>query len=230
MSAKYWTRVVIGGAIYIVSICLATWGLYRVLRIGTCASGGAYVSARPCPPGTGGAIMGLVGGIFGVLIGTVVLAARDAKRPSQANIGLLAWGLGFLLPCAGIVVSIYGPANEGRSDSKLGGLIVLVVFGLMGIGPLLLSLRNLFRFREPGKGVGALRSAFGSPSIPMPGTPRPVTILAPGPTAATPPKPPAASGAPTAETVEQLEQLADLRRSGALTEAEFQAAKKRILG
>jgi len=39
--------------------------------------------------------------------------------------------------------------------------------------------------------------------------------------------PPAAA---SAGTIEQLEQLAELKRTGALTEAEFEAAKRRILG
>jgi hypothetical protein len=224
---KYLTRVVSGGVIFVGSITWATWALYKALRIGTCASGGPYVSARPCPAGTGAVILGLIVGIFGLLVGTAILASRGAERPSNANVGLLAWGLGFTLPCAGILVSIYGPASQGRADSKLGGLIVLVVFGLMGLVPLLMTLGRLFRFREKGPGRVA---AFAPSSIPLAGAPRPVTIVSPPGSGTSAPKPAAPSSSASAATIEQLEQLADLKRSGALTEAEFEAAKRRILG
>lgn len=226
VSGKYLTRVLLGGAIFVGSITWATWALYKVLRIGTCASGGPYVSARPCPTGTGAVILGLIVGIFGLLIGAAIIAARGADRPSKANVGLLAWGLGFTLPCAGILVSIYGPASQGRADSKLGGLIVLGVFGLMGVPPLLMSLGRVFRFGERRK-AGA---AFARSSIPLAGTPRPVTIVSPPGSPAPVPRPVVPPAAASAGTIEQLEQLAELKRTGVLTEAEFEAAKRRILG
>ena len=45
---------------------------------------------------------------------------------------------------------------------------------------------------------------------------------------AAPPRP-ASSGGMTADTIEQLKQLGELKESGVLTEAEFQAQKQKIL-
>jgi hypothetical protein len=58
------------------SLLLMTWALYHLVRTGTCASGGPYVSARPCPSDTGAKILGLTGSIFTLLIGGGIYAAR----------------------------------------------------------------------------------------------------------------------------------------------------------
>jgi hypothetical protein len=57
--------------------------------------------------------------------------------------------------------------------------------------------------------------------------------VAPPPAAPAPPAPPPATPAPAAggdDTVAQLKQLADLHSAGALTDAEFEAAKAKLLG
>ena len=48
--------------------------------------------------------------------------------------------------------------------------------------------------------------------------------------AAAPPPPPPAAAPPADDTIEQITKLAGLRDAGALTDAEFTAAKQKLLG
>ena len=54
-------------------------GLYHLMKTGTCASGGPYVSARPCPSDTGMWIAALTGGIFVFLAGGAIFATRGRR-------------------------------------------------------------------------------------------------------------------------------------------------------
>jgi hypothetical protein len=52
------------------------FALYQLAKTGTCASGGPYVSTRPCPSSTGYYIGALIGGIFAFLAGGALFATR----------------------------------------------------------------------------------------------------------------------------------------------------------
>jgi hypothetical protein len=56
------------------------FALYELVKTGTCASGGPYVSARPCPSSTGYYIGGLIAGIFVFIGGGALFATRG--RPA----------------------------------------------------------------------------------------------------------------------------------------------------
>ena len=111
-------RTVIGMAMIAAGVLLAAWALYELLRIGTCASGGPYVSARECPPGTGTKILSIFAAVFLMLIGAAV-------TPGVAIAGV-TWGLGFTLAGVGFFVAAFGPAAPPEADSSLqwvGGLV-----------------------------------------------------------------------------------------------------------
>jgi hypothetical protein len=55
------------------------FSLYQLMKTGTCASGGPYVSARPCPEGTGLYIGALTGGIVAFLAGAALFATRGRR-------------------------------------------------------------------------------------------------------------------------------------------------------
>jgi hypothetical protein len=54
--------------------------LYELVKTGTCASGGPYVSARPCPSSTPYYIGGLIVSVFVFLAGGALFATRG--RPA----------------------------------------------------------------------------------------------------------------------------------------------------
>jgi hypothetical protein len=72
-------RGAIGLALMLVGVAAFLFGLYHLMKTGTCASGGPYVSARPCPAGTGTWVAVLIGGVFAFLGGGAVFAARGRR-------------------------------------------------------------------------------------------------------------------------------------------------------
>ena len=124
------------------------YSIYQFLQIGTCASGGPYVSARQCPSGTGIYFAGLFGGIILGLIAVGIYATRGTPpgvaegdyRGPRVSFGILAWSTLFLgTAIVGIIAVVNG--NPGPS-AKTGGIIVAAVFIPMGAIPLLASLRR----------------------------------------------------------------------------------------
>jgi hypothetical protein len=148
---RYWGLLVLGLTIVTAAILLVCWGFYHVMLIGTCASGGPYVSARPCPPGTGGHALALTGGIVAIIIGWGVVAARGdgplVKTPAFVAIG---WALSCWLPAFAGLLAAYGPAATGGSGAKLGAAIACGVLILLGLPSLLLMFSSRF---TPGRGT-----------------------------------------------------------------------------
>jgi hypothetical protein len=151
---RYWALTIAGLALAGASIVAVDWGVYHLARTGTCASGGAYVSARPCPPGTVGHILALVFGIFGALIGTVIYATRGSGgRRSRVNAGTVVWSLGFLTIAASVALAGFGPASTGEDGGKIAAVVIGVIFVPMALAPLLFGARGRKRaaFLAQGK-------------------------------------------------------------------------------
>jgi len=55
----WWTKTIVGAALVLGGIGGATYCIVELTQIGTCASGGPYVSAGPCPDGIGLYIAGI---------------------------------------------------------------------------------------------------------------------------------------------------------------------------
>jgi hypothetical protein len=137
---RYWTRVAIGLAICAVSVIGIDWGIYHLVRTGSCGSSSTYISTRPCPPGTGGHILALIGGIFGGLIGIAVWATRGARgRPSTMGLGLIMWSLLFLTLTASVALAAFGPANNDSSGSRTAAIVLAVIFVPLALAPLPLA-------------------------------------------------------------------------------------------
>ena len=135
---KYWTRLLIGLAVCGASIVAIDWALYELVRTGTCASGGPYVSARPCPPGTGLRIVALIGGVFGGLIGMGIYATRGEGRlrPSPIGLGAVMWGLLFCTLAGSAILAAFGPANNDDAGARTAAIVLGVVFIPMGLAPI----------------------------------------------------------------------------------------------
>lgn len=124
-------RAVVGLGIIAACLLFSYWALFDLVRFGTCASGGPYVSARECAPGTGWKIMGLTFSIFGVLIGVGIAGSARA--------GLAAWGVGFVGLAATFLVASFGPAHGPNNQPGL-GIGMGAMFGLMGAPGLLMAM------------------------------------------------------------------------------------------
>ena len=55
------------------------YSTYGLVDIGTCASGGPYVSARECPEGTGALIVAIFPATLVVLVGVGLFASRGGR-------------------------------------------------------------------------------------------------------------------------------------------------------
>ncbi|MEA2493591.1 MAG: hypothetical protein QOJ29_1502 [Thermoleophilaceae bacterium] len=141
---RYWFVAFLGLALCGASIVGIDWGMYHLMRTGSCASGGPYVSARPCPPGTALHILSLVGGIFGGLIGTGIYAARGRsgeRRESPYPLPLAMWTLLFCgLAGAGLYAAL-GPA-AGPDAPKGTAIFLAALFIPMGLAPVPFGLRG----------------------------------------------------------------------------------------
>lgn len=239
----YLIKAPLGLAMFVGGIVLFNVKLVSLLETGTCASGNTpYQISQPCPSGTGTDILLLVAGIFGGLIGAGIFAFRgdppwERDRPinsgSDFSFGLFAWGLFFTATGAtSLIASLSSEAIKDSSGGQLGGLIVGGTFLLMGVPAILLSLWRLVsglgsRDERPASaataGDGGMR---GMLSRPMPGfgaAPEVAGSL-PWTSAAS-----GGGGGGTGGQIAKLERLQRLRQSGALTDAEFEREKAKVL-
>jgi hypothetical protein len=218
---RYWIKAALGFALFAGGFVSFEYGLYHLMQVGTCASGGPYVSARECPAGTGGYALMLPGGIIGGLIGLAIFAARGKppsgaeRRIGAATIGLVGWCALFI--GTGAVCLYASLGSDPGPGAKGAGIFVGALFIPMGLIPAIIGVigRGSSRSINAGAapGLAALRSARAA-YTPTAFNAAPVT-----------PTPPPVQGDP----VERLRRLGELRASGALSPAEFDAAKARIL-
>lgn len=205
---RYWVRVTIALVICGLAIVGIDWGIYHLVRTGSCGSSSTYITYRPCPPGTGGHIMALIGGIFAGLAGIGVWATRGSRgQPSRVGLGLIMWSLLFVTLAASVAYAAYGPANNHNSGAKTTAIILGVIFVPMGLAPL------PFAFSS---GAGSTRTAVR----PVVVTPRPATAVV-----MTASPPPDDEGDP----LDRIAKLGELRDRGLITPEEFEAQKKRLL-
>jgi len=85
--AKYWVRTALGLALMLGALGLLVASIVKLASIGTCASGGPYVSARPCPAGTEYWIFAIFGAVIVFLAGLWVFSTRGGRgvQPGLAS-------------------------------------------------------------------------------------------------------------------------------------------------
>ena len=243
----YLVKAPLGLALFLGGIVLFNVKLVSLLETGTCASGNTpYEISQPCPAGTGTDILLLIAGIFGGLIGAAIFAfrgdppwRRDGRRGRFAgfSFGVFAWGLFFTATGAtSLIASLTNQGIQDSSGGQLGGIIVGGTFLVMGVPALLIALAGLFKGlgrrdeRPPsmtattdgmrsggvisrmGAGLDQARAAQGlAGRLPWGSTP------------------PGSGGDGTSGQIAKLERLQRLRESGALTDAEFEREKAKVL-
>lgn len=217
-------------------------GMRAVMAIGgTCAQGGPFEIASPCPKGIP---LVMIGSIWGGLIfaGVYIWQATRAKVPSFA---------GFLWPALFLSLgwNFFEFAFRASNDDQglaWGWIVCGVLFAIMGGIPLLIATQTLFGRRSHRLGSianigGSIQmaasglSAFRQLRKSMPDMMKAMREgMAAWPQAPGSAVPPGTGGSPFVGTPENLvtvlAKLGELHRSGALSDAEYQAAKSAVLG
>jgi hypothetical protein len=244
----YLIKAPLGLGLFFGGIGLFNVKLVSLLETGTCASGTntPYLVVHKCPSGTGTDILLLVASIFGGLIGAAIFSFRgnppwDRDRPvltgKDFSFGLFAWGLFFTATGAtSLIASLTDEAVRASQGGKAGGLIVGATFLVMGVPVLLWSLRQLIgdlrghddlpatlTASAAGLGGGGAMSRMSAGMDQARAAQQLVNQLPWGSTGTT------STGGGTSGQIAKLERLQRLRQSGALTDAEFEREKAKVL-
>jgi hypothetical protein len=242
-----WLLVAAGGLAACITFLVL--GMRAVMDIGgSCASGGPFVSVQPCPDGVPAAMVVGTLGLFG--FGGLGLWAGARIGGGWAALPLLAWpGLFLSLGWNFLEYGIWPPGDE--PGPAIGWLVCGVVFVLMGAVPLWIAISARNELREGDGlavatrfGMGDLRSAGARPGsrggasaaaeagsgaiVDQGGGPARAAGGGPGRAEGGGPGR-AEGGGRDPDFVARLERLAELRRSGDLTDEEFDIAKRRLL-
>jgi hypothetical protein len=243
----YLIKAPLGLAMFIGGIVLFNAKLVSLLETGTCASGNTpYEISQPCPAGTGADILLLIAGIFAGLIGAAIFAFRGdppwdrggrGGRSGNVSFGIFAWGLFFTATGAtSLIASLTNQAIQDSSGGKLGGIIVGATFLVMGVPALLIALGGLLKgFRGRDERPPAMTATAGGMttggvmsrmSAGLDQARAAQTLSSRLPWGSTTPSP---GDSGTSGQIAKLERLQKLRESGALTDAEFEREKARVL-
>jgi hypothetical protein len=195
------------GSLAGVAACLTAvfLGMRAVMDIGgACASGGPYVPVQPCPDGVA---LVLVGGIWIGVILALVYGGLTAGTGIPSFVGLFWPGLFLSL---GWNFLQYAFSPPGGGGIVWGWLIPGVLFMVMGAIPLAWAIPVL-----TGRGSGVFGGAVNAPSAAIARLGQVVRLAPP---------------VHDPGLVDELERLDGLHRSGAIDDAEYRAAKRRLLG
>lgn len=220
---RYAVRTFVGLGLIALTATSCSYAVSELLQIGTCASGGPYVSARPCPDGVERLILVFFPAVLLMIAGAAIYNRRGtppgSDREAQGNGFLILWVGLFLGIALGCFWGVWGPDADPGPGGELGGLIVGFLFVPMGLGglvPLLSSLGSRggapATTVDPGPWTGPLKRDAA-------------TGAAPGGFGGTPARAPAAG----ADKVARLGELESLRRDGVVTQAEFERLKAEVL-
>jgi hypothetical protein len=244
----YLIKATIGLALFIGGIILFNVKLVSLLETGTCASqsNNPNLVISPCPSGTGTDILLLMAGIFGGLIGAGIFAFRGdppwakghRSLTSSFSWGTFAWGLFFAATGAtSLIASLTDEGVKASQGGQLGGLIVGGVFLCMGVPALLIAIWGFIKGRgsgeratassagplSSGRTVSQMISGLQRSSLARRGTPSGSGNWPWGSGGA------GGGGGGTSDQIGKLERLQKLHESGALSKAEFDKEKAKIL-
>jgi hypothetical protein len=211
----------IGGvALMVIGVALMAWGAHHLTENGNCSSTG-YVSYGPVPTCKGSEFLYITSAFF--------------LGPAVAGVGWLMArisGLMWPITCIGLGVGFFTIRYDdvgAAPGAKAFSMLVGVSFAGLAALSVIVTLRKRHR-------------KTASPGIPHAGDPG---LIAPGPAAAVPaiapvvsappswgapvtPVNPAATGSES-DPFDKIAKLAQLRDTGALTDAEFQREKAKLL-
>jgi Short C-terminal domain len=245
----YLIKAPLGLAMFVGGIVLFNVKLVELLETGTCASGNVPYEIAPgyqCPSDTGTDILLLAAGIIGGLIGVAIFAFRGDppwnregrnRRLRQVSFGVFAWGAFFTATGAtSLFASLTNEAIKESNGGELGGIIVGATFLLMGVPALLLVLwQSISGFGSRDERPAPMTAAAAGVSsggvmsrmtagLEQARAARQLTSRLPWGSSSG-----SSSGGGTGGQIAKLERLQKLRESGALTDAEFEREKAKVL-
>jgi hypothetical protein len=223
------TNTLIGVAGVVMCLTVLYYCMRAVMDIGgTCASGGPYEIARPCPSGVGWMTpVSIFAGL--AFLGWMIAWNHGLSGPKWA---LLAWPALFL--SLGYNFWDYGLDAPGEQGANAGWIVCGALFVLMGGLPLLALKSRMLRratFWSDAAPTGEGRLAIRPTARTVVRAAKPVfpgRAQTPPPASAPPPHFADGADAKT-EMVGELQRLAAMHRAGELTDEEFAIAKQRVL-
>ena len=125
------------------------------MQIGTCASGGPYVSRRPCPPGTEYKILAIFGALGLLFLGRILWAFRGRGDDGFGSFrfGSALWVVGWLTLDGTLLVAAFGSAAPSDASGWQLAAIINAAVGIpIGLAPLVM----LFTRRSKADAAEAL--------------------------------------------------------------------------
>jgi hypothetical protein len=243
----YLLKAGIGLALFFGALVLFNVKLQELLDTGTCTSGNVPFEIRQgyeCPEGTGTDVLLTMASVVVGLIGAAVFAFRgDPPWGERRSVGTFGWGTlawGIFFAGTGAALLLGGPYGEitdpatgetvGRPDSQLGATITGVTFLIMGAPALLLGLWSAARgfARRDERRAASSGGPAGAGGIL--GRMRTGMQQAQAGQALGQRLPWGTGGASSGgDAIGRIERLQKLRESGAITDAEFEREKAKIL-
>lgn len=138
---RYWLCVIVAFASCIGGLMLGAYAIHEIVQIGTCASGGPYVSRRPCPSGTEYKILAIFGALGLLFLGRIVWAFRGRGDDSFGSFrfGSALWVVGWLTLDGTLLVAAFGPAAPSDASGWQLAAIINAAVGIpVGLAPLVM--------------------------------------------------------------------------------------------
>ncbi|MBB5867458.1 hypothetical protein F4553_000837 [Allocatelliglobosispora scoriae] len=208
-------------------------GLNQVLDIGSCASGGPYEIARPCPEGSDALFWLSMAGAL-MWIAGIIVSRNNFTAPGA---GQFLWTAGFAGGGAAMLIKVLTQESM-PPDARLGASIVAAVFIPMGLVVGVVGVVQLVRRRRGDgsrtKGGGSRRSG-GPAKAPRDPWSRLKALNDLRSTGALTReefdalKADLTVAEPRIDRVAMIRQLADQRDAGALSTEAFEVGKRRIM-
>jgi hypothetical protein len=221
--------VIIGVALVLFSSVLVGVGIHHLIATGSCSSSGysQYGPVPTCPPGTGIWILFMAGGVIGNVIGALV-----AGSPTLI--------FATLFPAIGVGAFTLSFDTHAASFAKTFGLLFgggFLVPGVIAAGSMLGgAMRGARRARatrsRTSRHAGRVRNGRSATSrrAGRVQTAASATSPASSPSwSATPAAPAGPAASQTSGLLDQISRLSDLHKAGALSDAEFESEKAKLL-
>lgn len=215
---RYFVRTVIGLGLEVAGVVAMSYTVFQLLQVGTCASGGPYVTARECPSGVEWLGLLIPGSLFVMLFGGGLYASRGkapgSDKPGGAGFAmLLGWSGLFLGIAFACFWGVWGPEANPGPGGKEGGLIVGFLFVPMGAFPIWMALAAMRKERRPGRRPAPDADILSRLEQRAPVVRKSSLSIPEG-----------------GDKLSKLERLQKLREKGAIDQAEFDRLKGEVLG